>query len=143
DLSLRLLQNDETVLTEVLRTCGPSVAALLRKRYSTLNEQDVDDVLAIALFRLWKVRSRFDAERASLKTFFYRIAENATRDVFRSGWCKARQLEVAIDTWAEAPCDEPAVTGQPVEPKWDGAARDLRAIIDRLPEAYRQIVLSD
>ena len=147
DLGSRLSQGDESALGAVLRDWGPAVSSLLQKNYSTLNEQDLDDILAIALFRLWKARERFDAARASLKTFFYHIADNAARDVFRHGWCKARQLEVSLTEWSgelaprsEAVAGFHASAGRQTAGK---AAEDVHTIMAKLPESYRQIVLAD
>ena len=98
DLGARLRAGDDDVLEMILKTHGPPIVALLRQRFSgPLTATDLEDVLAAALFRMWQHRLRFDPERASLRVWFFRIAENVARDVFKHGWHKARQLELAAE----------------------------------------------
>lgn len=153
DLAARLRQHDESALEGLLRTEGPAVHRVLAQKFvSVLREADIDDVLSIALFRLWRARERYDAAKGSLRLWFFRIAENAARDVLRHGWHKARRLEVS-GTGIEAVARQSAEgNGRP--PARPGAlASDskttcelktaLREILDRLPEAQRRIVLAD
>lgn len=94
DLGARLRAGDEDVLADILHAHGPPITALLKVRLSwQLTTVDLEDVLATALFRLWQHRERFDASKASLRVWLFRIAENIARDVFKHGWHKARQLE--------------------------------------------------
>jgi len=84
DCGQRLRTGDEQVLEDVLRTCGPAVRSVLRRKYAgVLSLSDLDDVLAIGLFRLWVARERFDVAKGSLRVWFLRIADNAARDVLR------------------------------------------------------------
>ena len=50
DLALRLMDDDDSALAEVLRRYGPPIAAALRGKYETLNYEDVEDVLSIAVW---------------------------------------------------------------------------------------------
>ena len=101
DIGQRLISGDESALEAALRAHGPPVKALLRRKFfGPLSDTDFEDILAVALFRMWQYRSRYDASRATLRVWFFRIAENVTRDVLRHGWQKARQLEVAFEPLA-------------------------------------------
>jgi DNA-directed RNA polymerase specialized sigma24 family protein len=103
DIGQRLISGDETALEAALRAHGPPVKALLRRKFfGPLTDADFEDVLAVALFRMWQYRARYDSSRASLRVWFYRIAEKVTRDVLRHGWQKVRQLEVAFEPLALA-----------------------------------------
>lgn len=149
ELALRLMEDDQAALTEVLRRFGPSIAAAFRGKYEVLNDQDIENVLAIALHRLWDARNRYDDSRASLRTYFFHIADNAACDVFKYGWHKARQLEVDYgeDNDLDAipcPCGDPAGPQETARNRSPTRAeRDLREIIEELPDSHRYIIWSD
>jgi RNA polymerase sigma factor (sigma-70 family) len=158
DLAARLRQGDESALEGVLRTHGPAVQRVLcRKFAAALREADVDDVLAIALFRLWQARDSYDAAKGSLRVWFFRIAENAARDVLRHGWHKARRLEVSEQRISLASLADRSGSGQSaVEPSKNGKPGHgatgrtsserqtaLREILAQLPEAQRRIIAAD
>ena len=77
DLKRLLRDGHEGALATILRDNGPAVAAALRRRYSILNENDVEDVLATALYRLWAYRKRLDLAKGPLAALF--IASRTTR----------------------------------------------------------------
>jgi len=153
DLGQRLLDDDEQVLDDVLRAFGPMVLLVLTRRYeNVLKEQDIEDVVSIGLFRLWKSRERFDYRKASLKVWFFRIVENAARDVLKHGWHKARQLEVGADTELLGIADvgrnghiddqgELLTAGNCAPPT--NVQSDLREIVADLPDRQRFIVMAD
>ncbi len=146
DLGARLRAGDEDVLADILHAHGPPITALLKVRLSwQLTTVDLEDVLATALFRLWQHRERFDASKASLRVWFFRIAENIARDVFKHGWHKARQLEriVEPDTLADIVDSRPPVVASEPEPVLSLPIQQLRELIALLPDAQRQIVLAD
>ena len=132
---------DDAWVWLILTEHAPPVGAWLRSRYSILTAEDVEDIAIIAMIRLWKVRLRFDSARASLRTYFARIADNVARCLISSGWAKARQLEVPLDVREFA-----AAAG---EDRRDETPRDaslmhkLGQALDQLPEAYRTILLAD
>ena len=148
DLKRQLIDNNEGVLGSILREYGPAVASSLRRRYFILNENDVEDVLATALYRLWAYRKRLDLAKGTLATLLYRIADNAVRNLFKTGWHRLRMQEVRFEDWAEvveSPVDSiDADRSIEAEPNDAGKIRqDLQIIIDSLPAAYRYIVLAD
>ncbi len=157
DLAQRLLDNDEQALDDVLRQFGPMVLVVLTRRYqSVLRETDIEDVISIGLFRLWTNRARFDRRKASLKVWFFRIVENAARDVLRHGWHKARLLEVSSDS-ALLGATDASSNGHAKKTQYlpDAELRgssdraptnlqlDLREIVAELPERHRHIVMAD
>ena len=155
DMAQRLLDNDEQVLDDALRAFGPTVLIVLSRRYqNVLREADIEDVVSIGLFRLWENRTRFDRRKASLKVWFFRIVENAARDVLRHGWHKARQLEVNSDAALTGVADPTSNgrfrTSRHQSDDEDAAVKpptnlqlDLREIVADLPEKQRQIVMAD
>ncbi len=70
----RLRQGDENALAEVRKLHTPWVATVICRHYPVFNESDVDDVLAVAVFRLWQGRHRLDRAKGQLPALFCRIA---------------------------------------------------------------------
>jgi RNA polymerase sigma factor (sigma-70 family) len=146
ELAARLLRGDEDALRDILRVIGPSVRSLLVQKYrGSQTPEDIEDVLAIALYRLWRGRHLYRPDMASLQVWFYRIADNVVKDVLRSGWHKARQLE----TFHPDP-PEPAANlaaGASGTAELDAGSsqqvQDLREIIAALPEVQQRIVWAD
>jgi len=138
---------DDAWVRFVLHEHAPAVGALLHLRYPVFNAEDIEDVVIIATARLWKARDRFDAERASLKTFLFRIADNVARDVLKSGWFRARNLEVWLDERLFARPETGEQREEASETRGEsspsGVVKVLRAILDRLPDVYRTIILAD
>lgn len=146
DFSQRLKANDEQVLDDILRGFGPQVRAVLLKKYAgILGEADLDDALSLGLYRIWKSRSRFDESKSSLRVWFFRIVENAARDVLRIGWHKAKSLEVnghtgMLDAFVQP---EPVVVPDEDSKPPTALQMALREILASLSEAQRTIVMAD
>ncbi len=114
---------------------------LVQRFRGLLRESDAEDVLAVALQRVWQHRSRFDAARGSLRGWFYRIADHTARDWLKRGWQKARLLETTPedDFWERIECP-----GGRAAPTVHPSTRDMvRGLIDALPEVQRRIVWAD
>lgn len=146
EFSQRLKEDDEQVLEDILRQIGPQVRGVLLKKYlGVLSDADLEDALSLGLFRLWNSRSRFDATKSSLRVWFFRIVENAARDILRVGWHKARALEVNGHAGILDGCVQP----QPIEPQDEDAKPPtalqmaLREVLDSLSDAQRTIVMAD
>jgi len=143
------IENDDRWARGMLSEHAPAVAALLRARYPSFNVHDIEDLLIVAMTRLWRARARYDKSKSSPRTYFFRIADNVARNVLKSGWHKVRRLEVEL---GEKQFER---AGSPSQTKAMDAANEstsgsnselsqrLREIIDKLPEAYRQIVIAD
>lgn len=157
-LTERLANGDETALEQILREFGPPVRGLLARKYcGVLGDGDFEDVLSIALFRVWQHRERFDPTRASLKAWFYRIATNAARDVLRYGWHKARRLEVSYEAASLASVSVMEAgeafsqtrrsagddSADVKKPEHEEVRQLLREVLATLSDAQRRIVLAD
>ena len=143
ELAERLAENDQRCLEDLLRHFGPGVLGLLRSRFrDVLREEDLEDILSIGLFRLWNNRLRYQLERSSLRVWWYRICENAARDVLRMGWQKARAREVNSDETLLGFSERDAVP-IPAMSSAVGLHHDLNEILSGLPEAQRAILLAD
>jgi RNA polymerase sigma factor (sigma-70 family) len=95
-LEARLAAADETVLNDILVHHGPAIISCIRrKRYSWIKcAEDLNDILADALFQLWLRKKTFDPERASLRSWFYLLAQHRAIDEGRRAWQKMRVKEV-------------------------------------------------
>lgn len=148
DLGAQLRAGDEQVLEVILRTHGPPILAMLKQRFvGPLTTSDFEEVLATALFRIWQNRTKFDPSRASLRVWFFRIAENIARDVLKHGWVKARRLESDGNPEFLAEVADPRGTSRHSEVEASTTLRipadQLRELVDLLPETQRRIVLAD
>lgn len=151
DLETQLRAGNEAVLEGILRIHGPPILALLKQRFGgRLTATDFEDVLAVALFRIWQNRLRFDSRLASLRVWFFRIAENTARDVLKHGWHKARQLEQIV---------EPTLLATAIDHRSEDQANsdsdrdasltlripldELRELLAMLPASQRYIIMAD
>lgn len=148
-LALALLEDDEKVLEDILRLHGPAVTELLHAKYTVhlrvLTYEDIEDVVMIALDRLWKARASYDDGKATLRAWLYCIGDNVAKDVKKLGWQKARRLEwrPGKDWMEQSPkcaAPQPADAGKAKESQ---ELKDLRIVVDNLPEVQRRIVLAD
>ena len=150
DLGAQLRAGDESVLEAILQTHGPPILSLLKQRFvGRLTATDFEDVLAVALFRVWQNRLRFDPKLASLRVWLFRIAENIARDVLKLGWQKARQLELSVAPTSLAMAIDRHTTKIGIDPD-DGpslalrvAPDELRELLAMLPASQRYIILAD
>jgi len=150
DLAQRLLENDQGCLDDILRVFGAGILGLLRRRFrDVLREEDLEDVVSMGHFRLWTSRERYQLDRASLRVWWYRLCENASRDVLRMGWQKARVREVNSEAAFVGISERPS----PATCDADGAVltvsppaavhHDLKEVLSELPEVQRAILLAD
>ncbi|MDA1013150.1 MAG: RNA polymerase sigma factor [Planctomycetota bacterium] len=147
DLARRLLAGDESVLRDILLQLAPAVKSVVLQRYcGVLNESDVEDVLAMGIYRLWNHRDRFDPDRGTVRVWFFRIVDNAARDILKHGWHKSRRLEAPLDPQHLASLADRPTNGAAVPTNGDADRQmilRLREILETLPAAQRQIVLAD
>jgi RNA polymerase sigma factor (sigma-70 family) len=150
-LAAGLLGGDEGALEAILRAYGPPIQRALEEKYCrtlrVLTREDIEDVLSVALHRLWEARTRYDHTKATLRTLLYCIAENVARDVLRSGWQKVRLrercpgqglMEQLPDPCTVKPADEEKAERPPTKTE-----KDLQEVLSELPEVQRKIIVAD
>ncbi len=136
---------EEALLEDLIHDHGGAVRAVMIGRYrGTLGGDDIDDVIAVAIHRLWRHRNQLASLR-SPRAWFLRIADNVARDVLRYGWHKARQLEVRTEhNYLEAlPDPAPENETPSPAPSNPDLVAALRDIVSHLPEKQRKIVWAD
>ena len=101
------------------------------------NRETAEDVAQEVFIRVWRALPSFDG-RASLSTWIYTIARNASlsalRDRRHGESLEAPDAAAAVETQLEGPVD-----AHPVESSAERAA--LQRLVDRLPDKQRQVVL--
>ena len=144
DLGCRLLEGDEEVLRDILKEYAPVVGRVIQGRFPSFREQDVQDILSIALDRLWQTRTSYDDRKSSLKSWFCLIAASVAKDVLKSGWYRARSLEVSTGQEVFEQCLAVGDTSDasPPTPQRAKLACDLKEILDRLPDYHYRIMLA-
>jgi RNA polymerase sigma factor (sigma-70 family) len=148
-LAIALLENDESALEDILRLYGPDVSKLLNAKYTlrlrVLTHEDIEDVVIVALHRLWEARASYDDGQATLRAWFYCIADNFAKDVNKLGLNKARMLEWRPGKeWLEQ--SPKCATRETTEAEGEQESqekRDLRTVVNNLPDVQRRIILAD
>ena len=151
-LALALLDNDESALDEILRLYGPDIIESLYSRFSkrmgALRYEDIEDVVSVALGKLWKARSTYDDTKQSIRVWSYCIAEHVALDVPKHGWYKARKIEECFeqDRLEEKP-ERLVPAGSAAKgvdsKKATKQANDLEIVLKKLPDDQRRIVMAD
>jgi RNA polymerase sigma factor (sigma-70 family) len=150
-LAIALLENDESALEDILRLYGPDVTKLLHTKYTlrrgVLTYEDIEDVVIIALKRLWDARASYDDSKGTLRAWLYCIADNVAKDQKKLGWEKARKLEwrPGKDWMEQSPkCAAPEqAEAESEKAEQSKESRDLRTVVNNLPDVQRRIVLAD
>lgn len=148
-LGMRLLESDEDVIKDILRKFSPQISGFLRQKYDgVFNAADIEDVLAVAIFRLWQARESYDESKGSVRVWFFRIAENVARDVLKAGWSRARNMKINLDL-QEVEDSHSSETNTSLvgiaSKNGQGTKRleDLKRIITHLADKERYIVMAD
>jgi RNA polymerase sigma-70 factor (ECF subfamily) len=143
DLIERLRRGDDDAYERVVRLHGPRMLATAKRMLG--NEDDAQDVVQEALVSAFNGMRNF-AGQSQLSTWLHRIVVNAALMKMRA---RRRRPEESIDDmlprfvedghWEESPRRWNASPEELVES--EGARAAVRACIDRLPEAYRSVLL--
>lgn len=147
-LGTRLRCGDAEIVIQLLTQLGPEMQRRLFRKYrGGLRAGEAEDVLMIALQRLWMRRAQFDAAKGSLPGWLWRIADHAAHDMIRTGWCCARAHEsnVTSDRMDEL-CDRAGahcIADVPAVGPSSGKRTALQEALARLPDGQRRVVLAD
>lgn len=100
-------------------------------RHVTNNDDMALDVVQDAFIRLLRHHERFDDARSSFKAWFFQIVRNMAIDHLRKA--RVRVSSELVETADEAP--------QPDGVVQDELRVNIHAVIDSLPEPYRELLL--
>lgn len=135
-IAARLQKGDEGSLEEILRDMGPSLVARLRNRFSPLlTPEDIDDVLAQTLFRVWQHRTDYRPALSPFSLWCYLIARNIAIDEVRH---KSREKAALSALWNELR-GSPAGS-EPVDPS--PALEALRRVLSEMAPDERETLLA-
>jgi DNA-directed RNA polymerase specialized sigma24 family protein len=132
-LAERLRRDDQRALCDVLTLYGEE--ALWRMVRHGLSVTDADEALGAALYKLWKWRDRFDANRNTIEGWFLMLCEQAAVDAARRHKTNPTAQLADPDV---VPSRPPADEG-PVSPSED--LEDLETVLNELSDADRAIAL--
>jgi RNA polymerase sigma-70 factor, ECF subfamily len=96
-----------------------------------MSRSEADDIAQEAFFRVWRNAARFDPNRASFKTWLYRIVVNLAIDR------KRRPVPAPIEAAADQPCGAPDALATVIEAE---RQRDMKAALAALPENQRMAI---
>ena len=84
ELAVRLRQGDVDALHELFGRLGPAIFGQLAQRFrGVLQSDEIEDILAVALYDLWRQRERYNPERGAILSWFYLLARHAAVDWLR------------------------------------------------------------
>src|SRR6185369_5830968 len=136
DLASRLVSGQAHALKDILQVLGRRTERVIRGRLGhALSDADYEDVLSIALFRLWQRRDRFDPSRARLDRWFYVLARNTAIDMLRS---RRSFKEEVVDDLDRLSAPEREAPGR----EDSQLRRDLVLALQRVSETDQRILLS-
>lgn len=124
-------QGDKNAALHLTSVYGPKAYAQAFRRLA--NAGEAEEVAQEALLKLWKVAPEWQAEKAQISTWLYRVVENLCTDILR----KRRGSIVGLDAVAEPP-DLSATSLDQIQTK--GRVAALYAAMRQLPDAQREAI---
>jgi RNA polymerase sigma factor (sigma-70 family) len=157
-IALKVFYNDETALSDILNHYAPSIMGVLINKYKgQFNEQDIEDIVSIAIEKFWDNRKSYDDKKGTIKAFLYVIAHNTAKDILKLGWHQAKEKEVVIEKkdleqsfkeyLEQSFIDERHLnqidSGNDNNELSDQMIKAIHQVLDELPDIQKKILLSD
>lgn len=132
-LLARAARGDQAAFGHLVDRHAGMVIAVCRRHVGA----DAEDAAQEAFVKAWRAAGSFTC-RASVRTWLYRIAVNAARDVLRRQQRRPRHADVGLDSVAEQ-LPEPVGLDEQLAAR--GVDPALRAALAQLPSAQRDVVV--
>lgn len=125
-------------LASLLGVVLPRANGMLRKRFSSFNEQDREDVLQEAVARLWSAREKCKKDKGGVLPYFLRIVHNLAVEKIRKDK-RSRRSAVRLEEIPE-PTVEIKGGDEAQEPVPQFAA--VQACLNEMTPSQRRILLA-
>lgn len=103
----RLQSDDQTALSIVFKEIVPRLWPLLTRNFrEALSNEDIEEVIATALGKLWQNRTKFDGAKGDLQGWFYVILRNCALDRIRRKRPRVQEFLVVEPLSPESGSDE-------------------------------------
>jgi len=137
----RLKQRDRSALDDLVRIHGAKLYGVALQFMR--NDPDAEDVMQDALVAIWSKIGTFEG-RSAFTSWLYRVTANAALMALRKR--RRHDNDVSLDdTSSDAPGSVRELSAPTELPNrtvlHEELGQRVRALIDRLPDAYRSIVL--
>lgn len=130
DFIQRLQNGEQSALKSVLTDVVPVLWPLLAHRFrESLSNEDIEDIVASSLSKLWQNRKKFDSKRGDFHGWFYVILRNSALDLLRKRAPKVEEFLTVV------PLSEASETTD-MEKK-----RAMESVISTLSEREQQVLL--
>jgi RNA polymerase sigma factor (sigma-70 family) len=144
DITYKLMGGDESAISHIRDRWAVRLERAICKRYSVLSNADAEDVVSIAIWKLWRWREQYDGSQGLIQTVLYKIAFRVAEE-WRSGrrkWQQAKLHEQGVDpekleiSLASTREDSPVVDERNEQPPLYKA---LAEVFAKLPALHRDI----
>ncbi len=143
DIAARMMCGEETGVADLIRAYGGRVRGVLKKIFPEIPDDDRDRALRYAAFKAERAIDTYDERKASLVTWFARIAINVVIDMLKNGKTNYRKdIEAGIDTLEDESVEKPFAE-EPASTVDQDQLNDLQAAIEELPDQLRRVVKAD
>lgn len=145
DLAIRMMCGDREALREVLRRYLLPVKDLLTEKYgTTVQEADIDEAMNLAMYKMFQTAGSYDKSKATLRAWFYTIAQSALIDIYRREKRHRRRFPLRDPEYDPAGDFDDPDPEEPVTKEEKQEIRQLNQVIEnKLKGLQKAIILAD
>jgi len=141
DIALMMMEGDPEGVRWLLQKYGGKVKAGLQSEFRhVLAVPEIDEALNVGALKAFRAADQYDERKGSLRVWFYKIAQNAARDLIRVE--KRHQVEsLEFDPPWHAEID--TKDDDHSHPEQTKLSRDLKEAVAALPGLQKAIIEAD